>query len=193
MTLTTEDLTAISDLLGSNLDDNFAKQTERIKIQFEMQDTKINTRFFIQDARYETLTNKIEKRLDDIDTRLDGIDTRLDGMDARLDGMDMRFDSMDKRFDGIDTRLDGMDKRFIEIDKRFDEVEFSIKRINIGELENRIHPVLKDVVNIIKTTSERYHKEADKIKKIEEQICAVTAASTNHARRLDNLEQAQAV
>jgi len=95
--------------------------------------------------------------------------------------------------DEVDKRFDEVDKRFDEVDKRLYEVEFSIKKINIVELENCIHPVLKEVVNLIETTSKRYHNEADKINKIEEQLCAVTAATTTHARRLDRLEQAQAV
>jgi len=99
MALTTEDLTAISNLIESKFDDNFAKQAEQIKIQFEMQDTKIDTRFFIQDARYETLTNKVNERLEAVDARLEGVDTRLESIDLRLDGIDLRLD-------GIDTRLD---------------------------------------------------------------------------------------
>ena len=89
--------------------------------------------------------------------------------------------------------MDKVDERLDKVDERLDEVEHSIKKINIVELENRIHPVLKDVVDIIKTTSERYHKEAEKIEGLEVQLSAVTTAVTTHAKRLDVLEQAQAV
>ncbi|MCM1047611.1 MAG: hypothetical protein NC433_04215 [Clostridiales bacterium] len=97
MTLTNEDLMAISRLLDTKLDEKL--------------DTKL-------DEKLDARLIPIEKRMDKFDERFELIDNRLDKIDNRLDKIDNRMDKIDNRMDKIDNRMDKIDNRLkrVEID-----------------------------------------------------------------------------
>ncbi len=102
MTLTKEDLQAISGLLTP-----MHECLERVDIRLD----------------------KVEGRLDQVDARLDQIDVRLDQMDARFDQMDVRFDQMEGSLGQMDVRFDQMEGCLGQMNERFDKVDDKLELI----------------------------------------------------------------
>ena len=102
MTLTKEDLQAISGLLTP-----MHECLERVDIRLD----------------------KVEGRLDQVDARLDQIDVRLDQMDVRLDQMDVRFDQMEGSLGQMDVRFDQMEGCLGQMNERFDKVDDKLELI----------------------------------------------------------------
>ena len=109
MTLTKEDLQAISGLLTP-----MHECLERVDIRLD----------------------KVEGRLDQVDARLDQIDVRLDQMDARFDQMEERLGQVDVRLDQMEGSLGQMDVRFDQMEgclgqmnERFDKVDDKLELI----------------------------------------------------------------
>ncbi len=103
MTLTKEDLQAISGLLTP-----MHECLERVDIRLD----------------------KVEGRLDQVDARLDQIDVRLDQMDARFDQMEERLGQIDVRLDQMDVRFDQMEGSLGQMDVRFDQMEGCLGQMN---------------------------------------------------------------
>ena len=102
MTLTKEDLQAISGLLTP-----MHECLERVDIRLD----------------------KVEGRLDQVDARLDQIDVRLDQKDARFDQMDVRFDQMEGSLGQMDVRFDQMEGCLGQMNERFDKVDDKLELI----------------------------------------------------------------
>lgn len=102
MTLTKEDLQAISGLLTP-----MHECLERVDIRLD----------------------KVEGRLDQVDARLDQIDVRLDQMDARFDQMEERLGQVDVRLDQMDARFDQMEGCLGQMNERFDKVDDKLELI----------------------------------------------------------------
>ncbi len=80
MSLTKEDLQAISDLMDSKLHEydvkiqkRFDEQNENINKRFDEQDAKFNKRFDEQDAKFN-------KRFDEQDAKISGLDAKVDNL-----------------------------------------------------------------------------------------------------------------
>ena len=110
MTLTKEDLQAISGLLTP-----MHECLERVDIRLD---------------KVEGRLDQVDARLDQIDVRLDQMDARFDQMDARLDQIDVRLDQMDARFDQMDVRFDQMEGSLGQMDVRFDQMEGCLGQMN---------------------------------------------------------------
>lgn len=75
-----------------------------------------------QDGRLEKRFDAIDKRFDGIDNRLDGIDSRLDGIDNRLDDMDVKLDTIADavgvEFEKHEDKLGNHEVRIVRLEKR---------------------------------------------------------------------------
>lgn len=128
MTLTKEDLQAISGLLTP-----MHECLERVDIRLD----------------------KVEGRLDQVDARLDQIDVRLDQMDARFDQMDVRFDQMEgclgqmnERFDKVDDKLELIIFRQNHMSSKQDDLGLDLKVVKrdidreINDLNDQMETVI---------------------------------------------------
>ena len=126
MSLTKEDLKAISDLI----------------------DVKLNE----QDKRFDKRFDEIDRRFEQVDKRFDEIDRRFEQVDKRFEGIDERFEQVDKRFDEQDKKID---KRFDEQDKAFKEMLIDnniliaehFQRI-VTESEKRLSKEIQEIRNV---------------------------------------------
>ncbi len=127
MSLTKEDLQAISDLIDLKLDE---------------QDIKIQKRFDEQDKKFN-------KRFDEQDKKFEAIDKRLESMDKRFDVQDKKLDSFKEEFKEmlIDNNLliaEHVQRVVQESEERLTKEIQQIKRVtadncyNIAELRTKI-------------------------------------------------------
>jgi len=100
MSLTKEDLIAISDLVGSKL---------------EEQEKRINKRFDV-----------VDKRFDAVDKRFDAVDKKFEEVDKRFDAVDKKFEEVDKKFEAVDKRFDKQEQSF---DKKLDALKEEFKEM----------------------------------------------------------------
>ena len=127
MSLTKEDLQAISDLI----------------------DVKLNE----QEKRFDDRFDKQDKRFDAIDKKFEQIDKRFEQIDKRFEQIDKRFDEQDKN---INDRFDEQDKKindkFDEQEKRFKEMLIDnniliaehVQRV-VSESEKRLSKEIQEI------------------------------------------------
>ena len=89
MSLTQEDLRAISDLIDVKLD---------------RQEQNINKRF-----------DTVDKKFEEVDKRFDAVDKRFEQIEVKLDEHSKRFDAVDKRFEEVDKSLNDIRTEFKEM------------------------------------------------------------------------------
>ncbi len=143
MSLTKEDLQAISDLIDLKL----GEQDKRIQKRFDEQDKKFNKRFDEQDERFN-------KRFDEQDERFN----------KRFDEQDNKFEAIDKRFEAIDKRFDEQDEK---IDKKLDNLKSEFKEMLI---DNNIL-IAEHVQRVVQESEERLSKEIQEIKRVTADNC----------------------
>ena len=120
MSLTKEDLQAISDLIDVKLNE---------------QEKRFDDRFDKQDKRFDA----IDKRFEQIDKRFEQIDKRFDEQDKNIND---RFDEQDKN---INDRFDEQEKRFKEmlIDNNILIAEH-VQRV-VSESEKRLSKEIQEI------------------------------------------------
>lgn len=121
MSLTKEDLQAISDLIDVKLNE----QDKRISDRFEKQDKKISDRF------------------GDIDRRFEQVDKRFDTQEKKFND---RFDEQEKK---INDRFDEQEKRFKEmlIDNNMLIAEH-VQRV-VSESEKRLSKEIQEIRSVV--------------------------------------------
>jgi septal ring factor EnvC (AmiA/AmiB activator) len=131
MSLTLEDLKAISDLIDVKLD---------------KQEQNINKRFDQVDKKFE----QVDKKFEQIDKRFEQIDKRFEQIDKRFEQIDKRFDEQDKRFD---KKLDEFRNEFKEmlIDNNVLIAEH-VQRV-VSESEDRLSKQIHDIRNVVAQNS----------------------------------------
>ena len=124
MSLTKEDLQAISDLI----DLKFDVQDERINKRFDVQDERINKRFDVQDEKFN-------KRFDEQDEKFN----------KRFDVQDEKFN---KRFDIQDKKIDNLKEEFKEmlIDNNLLIAEH-VQRV-VHESEERLTKEIQEIKSV---------------------------------------------
>jgi len=126
MSLTKEDLIAISDLLG---------------VRFDEQDKKIDARFDIVDKKFE----EIDKRFDAVDKKFEEVDKRFDVVDKKFEEVDKRFDKQEQNFD---KKLDSFKAEFKEMltDNNLLIAEH-VQRV-VSESEGRLTQQIKEIKTV---------------------------------------------
>jgi DNA anti-recombination protein RmuC len=124
MSLTLEDLKAISDLIDVKLD---------------KQEQNINKRF-----------DQVDKKFEQVDKKFEQIDKRFEQIDKRFEQIDKRFDEQDKRFD---KKLDEFRNEFKEmlIDNNVLIAEH-VQRV-VSESEDRLSKQIHDIRNVVAQNS----------------------------------------
>lgn len=73
-------------------------------------------------AAFTVQNERLERRFDAIDERFDGIDSRLDSIDSRFDGMDVKLDTIADaarvQFNEQEERLDNHETRIIRLEEK---------------------------------------------------------------------------
>ena len=123
MTLTNDDIIALSDMFSTILDRKLVP---------------INQRLDTMDRRFEAM----DQRLDAMDRRFETIEQRLDAMDQRLDTMDKRFDRIENRLDVIEFKQDRMSEQLKEIDARQKLFEVHTNR-KIAKLQDGMDTIVE--------------------------------------------------
>ena len=171
MTLTNEDLLAISELLDVKLDS---------KLKAELQPVKDELR-------------DLNVKVDRMDQRLDRVEERLDQVEERLDRMEERQDRMEERLDQMDHEIAEMKQNVGKLSHEIAEVKQSLGRTDREIVNIRLH--LENVTDKnIQLLAENYVPAAKRYEKVSSQIEAQPAdmdimkkVIADHSRKLQAL------
>lgn len=159
MSLTKEDLIAISDLIDSKLNE----QEKRLDKRFDQIDNRfeqIDNRFEQMDRRFVQIDNRFEQ----IDRRFVQIDNRLEQVDKRFEQIDIRFEQSDKKSKQIDDRFGQMEKHF---DEKLDKLRDDITEI----IENNNVLIAEHVQRVVSESEERLLEQIREIRTVTADNC----------------------
>ncbi|MGB4438368.1 MAG: hypothetical protein WBJ13_03905 [Sedimentibacter sp.] len=152
MSLTKEDLIAISDLVG---------------VKLEEQEKRINKRFDLVDKKFED----VYKRFDEVDKKFDVINKKFEEVDRRFDLVDKKFEEVDKRFDLVDKKFEEVDKRFDKQEHNFDKKLDNLKAEFIEILADNNTLIAEHVQRAVSESEERLSQQIKEIKTVTADNC----------------------
>jgi len=157
LTLTNEDLSAISRVLDSTLDSRFSQMRGELNEQL--------------DVRFAQMRGELNEQLD----------VRFAQMRGELD------EQMDARFAQIDRTLDAkLDARLNPMERDIHALQDNVNKINLT-LENIIIPRLDTIESCYLDTYKRYQKYADKMETAFADIEMLKQVVADHSEKLQKL------
>ncbi len=154
MTLTAEDLLAISQMME------------------EMLDRKLDAR--LKPIEHELKVLKAEVK--DLKGEVKGLKAEVDGLKAKVDGLKGEVKGLKAEVDGLKAEVDGLKKEV-------DTLKTEIHQIKLFQ-ENIIMPRLNDIEACYTSTYQRYKDHADRMEQTYEDVALLKKVVASHSEML---------
>ena len=137
MTLTNEDLLALSNLLDVKLK------------PIDSRLTSLETKVDVIDSRLTSLETKvdvIDSRLTSLELKVDKLEAKVDTIDSRLTNLELKVDKLEAKVDAIDSRLTSLELKVDKLETKADTLEIHIENVtdkNIALLAENYVPAAR--------------------------------------------------
>ena len=164
MTLTNEDLLAISELLDVKLDSKLKAELQPVKDELRDLNVKVD--------RMEQRLDRVEERLDRVEERLDQVEERLDQMDHEIAEMKQNVGKLSHEIAEVKQSLGRTDREIVNIRLHLENVTDK----NIQLLAENYVPAAK-----------RYEKVSSQIEAQQADMDIMKKVIADHSRKLQAL------
>ena len=191
MTLTNEDLLALSNLLDVKLkpiDSRLTSLETKVDV-IDSRLTSLETKVDVIDSRLTSLelkVDKLEAKVDTIDSRLTNLELKVDKLEAKVDAIDSRLTNLELKVDKLEAKVDAIDSRLTSLELKVDKLETKADTLEI-HIENVTDKNIALLAENYVPAARQFEKASYKIESLQADSDIIKKVLGEHSEKLQRI------
>lgn len=164
MTLTNEDLLALSQMMDTKLQ-------------------PIENRL----VRIEDRLTRVETKMDDLETKVDNLEIKVNNLETKVDNLEIKVNNLETKVGNLETRVSKLELDVKSFHSELALVKRDVRQVRVCQ-ETKIIPRLSNIEACYLDTSIRYQESADKVDVVCEDVQLLKKVVGEHSEKLKKIK-----